>query len=214
MIDCKELAPVQPAGWQLGFLELLPAIHRQLGFAFRVLPRHDRQEAVQEAVANAFVAYVRLVEQGKQSVAYATPLARYAVRQMRAGRRIGGQLNGRDVLSEYCQQRQGVKLESLTEQDPRHGQWKERLVEDHRATPADLVAIKLDFQAWLDSLPAQRRAITETLASGESTRQTAQRFGISTARVSQLRQELQAAWRQFQGELEPFDALLLVGSVA
>ncbi len=38
-------------------------------------------DAVQEAVASAFVAYARLVRLGKEELAYVTPLAQFAVRR-------------------------------------------------------------------------------------------------------------------------------------
>lgn len=39
-------------------------------------------DAVQETVASAFVAYARLVKLGKEELAYATPLAQFAVRRV------------------------------------------------------------------------------------------------------------------------------------
>ena len=43
------------------------------------LARGCREEAVQEAVAFAFLAYLRLVQLGKEDLVYASPLASYAV---------------------------------------------------------------------------------------------------------------------------------------
>lgn len=72
--------------WHAGFLKLLPQIERYADAALRKLPAETREDLVQEAVANAMVAYVRLFESGKIAVAYATPLAMFAVRQIREGR--------------------------------------------------------------------------------------------------------------------------------
>ena len=71
------------------FTSLLPAIHRHIQFAFRKVPRQLRQEVIDEAVAAAFVAFHRLISQGKASRAFASPLARFSVWRVRDGRRVG-----------------------------------------------------------------------------------------------------------------------------
>ena len=75
--------------WHAGFLAMLPAIVNHAGITFRHLNPEARQDAVAECVANALVAYARLAELGKESLAYPTVLAIYAVRQYRDGRRVG-----------------------------------------------------------------------------------------------------------------------------
>jgi hypothetical protein len=177
------------------FLDLLPSIRRQARFAFRRWAEEAREEAVQEVIANAFVALARLIEQGKASLAYATPLAQYAVSQVRAGRRVGGKISARDVTSEGRRRR--VKLARLDRWDPRQGAWCEILVEDPACTPAELAASRIDYPAFLATLSARNRQIAELLATGEKTSHVATRFGLSLARVSQLRQEFKAAWEAF-----------------
>jgi DNA-binding NarL/FixJ family response regulator len=61
---------------------MLPVIRTQARFAFRHLGPEARQDAVQEAVANALVAFVRLVELRKTDVAYPSALVRFAVAQI------------------------------------------------------------------------------------------------------------------------------------
>jgi len=63
--------------------------------------------------------------------------------------------------------------------------------------PSVIAAFRIDFAAWLDSLPERLRAIAESLGSGETTSATAQRFGVSSARISQLRDELEVLWWTF-----------------
>ena len=75
------------------FLKMLPTIERLANRACRVQDADARDEFVQEVAANAYAAFVRLIERGKEHVAFATPLARYAIRQVRAGRRVGSRLN-------------------------------------------------------------------------------------------------------------------------
>ncbi len=190
-----EAGPPEPAGELERFLDLLPSIRRQARFAFRRWAEEAREEAVQEVIANAFVALARLIEQGKASLAYATPLAQYAISQVRAGRRVGGKISARDVTSEGRRRR--VKLARLDRWDPRQGAWSEILVEDPTCTPAELAASRIDYPAFLATLSARNRQIAELLAAGEKTSSVAKRFGLSLARVSQLRQEFKAAWEAF-----------------
>jgi hypothetical protein len=73
-------------------------------------------------------------------------------------------------------------------------------VEDRHSTPADVATTRVDFAAWLESLPERTRHVAETLATGEATNHVARMFSMSASRVSQLRRELHYAWRVFTGE--------------
>ena len=182
-----------PAHWHVAFLTMLPSIQRHAARAFRRLPAHDREEAVQAVVAQCALAYLRLVELGKSQVGYATPLARFAVRQYRAGRSVGSSTNCRDVASAACQQRRGFSVQSLDA-------WKLSLVEDRRTTPAELAALRVDFGDWLETLSPRNRQLANVLASGEHASAVARIFQLTAARVSQLRRELYLSWQRFQGE--------------
>lgn len=179
------------------FLKLLPAIRADVRFAFRRMTADAHEEATQEAVSNAYAAFSRLVDQGRAEVAAASPLARFAVAQVRAGRMIGTRYNVRDVLSPACRQRKRVVVERLDQRNDDRGGWKQALVEDRTCTPAELAASRIDFAEWLDSLPARRREIAQRLASGESTCDVAREFHLSPARISQIRNELRTSWDQF-----------------
>ncbi|HEU5431661.1 MAG TPA: hypothetical protein VFU81_08365, partial [Thermomicrobiales bacterium] len=142
----------------------------------------------------------RLAERGKADVAYASPLARYAVRQVRSGRQVACPLNTYETLSVYAQRKLGFSVGRLHQADAADGTWKELLVADRRATPAELAASRLDFAAWWRRLPRRNRRIAAALAAGATTSETARAFKLSAGRISQLRRELEASWRQFQGE--------------
>ena len=157
------------------FLAMLPRIRRYASLAFRCLNPDLREELVAEVVANAFVAYSRLVEQGKGNLAFPNPLARFAIKQVRAGRKVGGQLNIQDVASYYCRSRKGIPLERLDRFVSEDLVWREVLVEDRRAGPAETAASRIDFSDWLRTLTSRQRKIATTLAMGEST-QTAVAF--------------------------------------
>lgn len=188
--------------WQQRFLALLPVIVNYVRPAFRELGPEAKAEAVQEAVANALVAYARLVSQGRETLAFATVLARFAVSQVRAGRLVGGRLNAQDVSSQYCQQKKRIRLGRLDRFDPQESCWRETVVEDHRTPIADQVSFRIDFPAWLDSLSPRDRQIAQCLAEGLSTSEVARQFGLSMGRVSQLRREFERSWLVFHGEDE------------
>ena len=202
MITCGDAPSLQslPADWAEPFTAMMPVIQSRLQFAFRNLNRDAREEAVQEGLANALAAYARLCELGKASLAYPGPLARYAVLQVRSGRQIADRTNVRDVTSRVCRQRKGVRLQRLDRYDAEEQAWREVLVEDRRAGPADTAAARIDFDAFIGSLSERERRIALKLATGESTGLVAKLFQVSAARISQLRRQLMEKWRAFQGE--------------
>lgn len=182
------------------FLSLLPAIREQARFAFRSQEPERRQELIAEVIANAFVAFTRLLDRGPEQIVYATPLVQYAIKQVKTARRVGGKLNVRDVSSEYAQRSKRFTLGRLDHFDTRKGVWREVLIEDRRAGPADTAAARIDIADWFNSLPLRRRLIAETLATGETTKRAAKQFHISRGRISQMRRELHDAWQEFQGD--------------
>ena len=187
--------------WHERFLAMLPAIQDQARFAFRRLDPEAREDAIQETIANALVAFVRLVQRKKADIAYPTPLVRFAVAQIHDGRRVGNRLNVRDVLSPYAQQEKDIRVERLDRFDEKDNEWVEAVVEDHRTPVPDQVVFRCDFPIWLESLPRRNRRIALALAIGHTTGQVAKRFRVSPGRISQLRREMQRSWQEFQGEM-------------
>lgn len=181
------------------FARLLPEIQQSIVFCFRHLKPELREDRTAEAVALAFEMFVRLVQRGKADVAYAGPLANYAARQVLDGRQCGSPLNVRDISSHYSQQQTGIRSHSLHRQDRESGEWRELVVEDRSAGPADVAMTRIDFRDWLQTLGEKNRQVAEILASGETTQAVANRLQLSAARISQLRRELMNAWNEFQG---------------
>ena len=150
-----------------------------------------------------------LIERGKADLAYAGPLARYAACQYLAGRRVGSRMNGHDVTSAYCQRRKKIVVERLDLFDDRTSEWEQLVVEDKHSTPAEVAATRVDFRAWLESLPERTRCVAEALATGEATSHVARMFDCSASRVSQLRRELYRGWLAFTGEVVPATSSVL-----
>ena len=193
------------------FEAALPAITSTARYAFRRRRHQDRAEAVAEAQACAWKAWRGLVERGKDPVAVGiSGIAGYAVRHVKNGRRIGNRGGGRggmDVFHFKAQAACGFKVVGLgrdAEREPGRGSdaWKEWLACDNRVGPADEAAFRVDFEAWLEGLPERKRRVAELLAEGHEGVVVARLVGIAPSRVTQLRSELAASWRAFQGPAE------------
>ena len=139
--------------------------------------------------------FIRLVRRGKVGLAYPTPLADYAIRQVRAGRRVGGRQNVQDIMSHRPQCARGHQLNAHPE---RTGGLNLMLCEDRHAGPAETAASRLDLADWFRSLSPRNRRIARALALGEQTNVVAQRFGLTPGRISQLRAWFRNHWEQFQ----------------
>ena len=100
---------------------------------------------------------------------------------------LASSFNARDVTSLSGRASSGIAIKRLDQFARRTGEWREVLVEDRTAGPAQTAAARIDWPNWLHSLSRRQRAIACTLASGESSGTTARKFGLSAARISQLR---------------------------
>ncbi|MEK6233966.1 MAG: hypothetical protein N2C14_04580, partial [Planctomycetales bacterium] len=87
------IAPIQQPKsvptWHARFLDMLPAIQRIASYAFRDFDEEAQEDLTAEVVANCLVSFTRLVEQGREHLAYPSPLAWYSIRQVREGRKVG-----------------------------------------------------------------------------------------------------------------------------
>jgi hypothetical protein len=179
---------------------MLPEIHKQANFAFRRLPVEAREELIQEVVAQAYSLFLRLCQRGKLALVFPTPLAQFAIRKVRAGRRIGSRGNIRDITSPRAGVTKGFTIERLDRFNQRTGEWREALVEDRTSGPAETAVARIDWAAWLRSLSRRQRMIASVLATGETTGVAARRFRLSPARISQMRVWFRESWQRFHGD--------------
>jgi hypothetical protein len=191
---------VAKVAWHARFLAMMPGIRQYARIAFRNLKFEAKEDAVVEAIANALHAYVALHKRGKEELAYATVLARYAVAQTLAGRRVGSHLNCQDVFTREAQRRNRFSLRRLSEFNDEEDVWFEATIEDTKTSVADQAAFRCDFPVWLSTHSPRNRQIAQALAVGDSPGDVAKRFGVSPGRISQLRRELHDSWMEFHGE--------------
>ncbi len=184
---------------------ILPAVERYSQFYFRHLRCSDRKaEAIAEAVALAWKWYLRLAQRGKDAKQFPWPLASFAARAVSSGRRLISQERPKDVLSRVAQRRHGFTVNSLPSYSTlTTNPLAEALADNTQTPPPDQAAFRIDFPAWLGSLGARNRNIAEDMAVGHRTQDLAGKYGISQARVSQLRQAFCQDWRRFTGDSKP-----------
>ena len=186
------------------FLALVPAIERHGKCYFRHLKcRHRLEEALAELTALCWKWFVRLVEQGKDAADFPSTLACYAARAVRSGRRLCGQERARDVLSPRAQQIKGFTVQSLPACDASvdDNATLDALKDSTKSPPPDAAAFRIDYPAWLRRHTDRNRRIAVDLSLGERTRDIADKYGTSQARISQLRTAFRDDWRRFTGEV-------------
>jgi hypothetical protein len=186
--------------WQTGFEALLPEIHQRLQLAFGQRDAEACDEATADGVLICLLSYIKLHEKGRAEAVTASNLAWYAAKQIKIGRSAGCRLNSKEPLSRYAQQRHGIRVEQLDTREAYDREWVHELGEDRRSSILANVAARLDVTAWLDTLCQRTRRIAADLARGCTTAEVAARFGLSAARISQLRRELAKSWSEFQHE--------------
>jgi DNA-directed RNA polymerase specialized sigma24 family protein len=198
MIACtRSLNQGQREGWHDEFLKMLPTIVRQAKMAFRGLDPEAREDAVTEVIAHATCMYRRLYERNELHRAFATVIAKFAIKNYWRGRRCGTSQCSNDVCSSTAQQLVGYELCSLGAPGDQVGEWMECLVDNRVTSIPYQVAFRLDFPRWLDSQSPRVRRIAERLSLGYSTSEVASEFKVSAGRISQLRRQLADSWYEF-----------------
>src|SRR6266566_9097163 len=88
-----------PACLHAAFCSILPRIllHGEVVFRGVKCP-NQKEEALAELTALCWLWFIRLVAQGKDATQFASALATFAARAVRAGRRLCGQEKSKDVL--------------------------------------------------------------------------------------------------------------------
>jgi len=145
----------------------------------------DREEFTADVLALAWKGFLQCLANGNRRFTVAT-LANYACRQVRDGRTVHC-CHGRSITGRPARQRGALQF-GLTDYI------------DERDNPAEVVAIKIDFPAWLAQLPVALRATADTLISAGSDpigRVLARKLGISQGRLSQRRRQLREDWELY-----------------
>lgn len=183
---------------RLAFERALPRIERHARVYFRpVRCPHRKADYVAEALALSWAWWVRLRQRGKRPERFVGALASYAARAAFTGRRVCGHERARDVLSPVAQRRHGFTATTLPGAGLLATPLSDALQDNTRTPPDEQVCFRLDFPAWRRTHGARDRRILDALMLGEGTLRVAGRFGVSPARVSQLRRAFKDGWDRF-----------------
>jgi hypothetical protein len=127
-------------------------------------------------------------------------LARFAAQAVHNGRRLCGQERIKDVLSPRAQQQHNFTVVSLPEGSSLNGNVFDEALTDNTQTPVpEQVAFRFDFPAWRMTRSDRDRRVIDDLMVGERTMDVAERYGLTWARISQLRREFHQDWSRFCG---------------
>jgi len=191
----------QPALEQLqsDFLKLLPRLQLHAKICSRHLAcSHQKAEFIAEVIALSWLWFTRLRAQGKDPAQFPSVLATFAARAAGSGRRLCGQEKAKDALSPRAQKRHGFAVSSLPSFSSLNGNVWDEALQDNMTTPVpEQVSFRCDFPEWRRSRTERDRRIIDTMMSGERTLAVAKRFGLSPARISQLKRELHDDWQRF-----------------
>jgi hypothetical protein len=184
------------------FLSFLPRIEAQAKFFFRdVRCTAKLADCVAEVVALAWKWFAKLERLGKDAMRFISAIAMYAVKAVKCGRRIARMESAKDAMNPRAQRRHGFTIEKLPHLSTSNCNPVAEALTDNAVTPPpDAAAFRVDFPRWLRTLSSRDRQLAEELMLGERPHETAERFGMSRARVSQLRRELSQNWLKFHGE--------------
>jgi hypothetical protein len=197
------------------FLAILPRIETHARIRFRYLRCPGRRDdAIAEVIAVCWKWFLRLDEQDKDIDGFVTAFADYAVRHVRSGRRLCGQVKSRDVCSPTAQRQHAFGVESLDcstrrdfgalYADPRGQDYQdayEDRLKDNTTTPVpEQVMFRIEFPRWLSRLGRRKREIAEDMTLELGTFQLADKHKVSPGRISQLRREFHTDWQLFCGE--------------
>src|SRR5262249_55667420 len=113
---------------------------------------------------------------------------------------VCGRERARDALSPSAQRQHQIKVERLPDFSTLGGNpLAEALVDNRKSPPPEQAAFRLDFPAWLMTRSERDRRLAEELMLGERTLDLSTKFGLSPARVSQLRRDFHQDWERFCG---------------
>ena len=189
---------------QARFLQIRERIETHARIYFRhVKCWFKKADYIAETIALAWKWFRRLAQKGKDATEFASTLASYAARAVNSGRRITGQVKSKDVLSEVAQQRHGFCVGKLPDFSTRSDNpLAEALIDNTRSPVPDQVHFRIDFPHWLTTRTDRDRRLIGDLALGQRTLDVSRKYGLSPARISQLRHEFHDDWRRFVGDYE------------
>ena len=185
---------------QRQFAEVMPHVQHIAKYAFRYMDPDAREEAVAEAVAQAWQNHLHCTLKGKSPGA--PSIAHYAVKNVRCGRKLAG-TSSTDVHSEKAQMMGRASVSHTGRQPDEPGDGPTAPLIDHRTwmRPYHRARVELDYPNFLDQAEVtdQEETVFSMLAEGRMGKEIAKELKVSCPRVSQIKKSLAGKMMQFFG---------------
>lgn len=211
-MNTQSVSQMSVSQLQAAFLGLRGRIIKHARIYFRDIRCSERRaDCIAEVVALCWRWFCRLAKQGKDARQFPSVLATFAARQVCCGRRLCGQLRAKDVFSERAQRKGSFRVEALpvstrTSHEELYGkigaqrhldEYEERLQDNLVSPIPDQVAFRCDFPAWLTTRTERDRRLIADMGRDERTKDLSHKYGLSQARVSQLRRQYYEDWQRY-----------------
>ncbi|MCA9078021.1 MAG: sigma-70 family RNA polymerase sigma factor [Planctomycetaceae bacterium] len=142
----------------------------------------QREELVQDAVSHAWELSHQPTYRQRGT---AGSIAAFAVKHVAVGRH-------------FTQSQTSIDHPRPTGSDrPRRTGLFDHLTKDRTTNPSHSAEIRIDLQAWLDTLTPRQREVAHLLATGHTTREIAEQSGCTTNAVRMLRAVLRERYEEF-----------------
>lgn len=161
-------ASFRPMTLQEQFEHDLPKMEKVLRFRMRGLRGERKDEAMAEALAVCWKAYLRFEELGRDTTPLVNKIAEYAARGVLSDKHLK-----RDVMT------------------VRHRRSMEAVDSD---SPAEQAAANIDFNEWLDGLDERERIAALAFAEGRDNTEVGEMVGHGRGTGSNLRRSLRRSW--------------------
>lgn len=185
---------------QRQFAEIMPHVQRIAKYAFRYMDSDAREDAVAEAVAQAWQNHLHCTLSGKSPGA--PSIAYYAVKNVKAGRRLAG-TSSTDVHSAKCQMMGRATVAHTGSHAAEFGDGPTAPLIDHSTwmRPFHRTRVEMDYPDFLEQeeVTDQEQVVFSMLAEGRMGKEIAAELDVSQPRVSQIKKSLSRKLIEFFG---------------
>jgi hypothetical protein len=183
---------------QRAYTQAAPDIRRLAHYFHRRLRGELHKEAVAETEAFVWVAFLKLIEEGRDPLSTIPTIVDFEGRRVRELRRFAGKVHAQDALSQESRQRDGYLVTSLSRPEKEVAPEVRSAMRHRSPGPAEVAIANADWEAFLKSLPDDRyRDLARGLVDGYTLKEIAARRGVSAESVRQLTDRLQQKYVAF-----------------
>lgn len=169
--------------------KILPVVTRWARANFR------DPDLVAECIGLAWKWTRSLHRRRKDGSKFPSAIAGFAVRAVRSGRRVAGQLPSKDAMSPRAWWRHAFTVQRLPDIETESCNPMMEALADHGR--ADHAAFLIDWPRFLGEQSERDRQLAELLGMGEQAAKVAHKLKLSPGRVTQLRHRLRDRWQEF-----------------